>query len=435
MTDAEVAARRGDDSTPGTDSAGEIDDRDTGAADSGADTGGPLLLWCLGADGDGAGNPDVSTEDDEAPLGYVDNAWDCDDADMTEPVFVSTDAIPSGVGSLLDPVGSLQEAANLAEHCIRVQAGTYSGDVDLGGRNLDIEGVAGAEQTTLQGSGADAVVRVDGGETARLAELTIGGGGGSPSGVDTYGGGVLVIGPASARLEGVNLVASHATAGGGVYASDTDISLVDVLFVGNDAYVGGGLAQSGGELTGARVVLAGNTGGYGTAALFSYGSTTINNLVAHGNRGTVVSDGICVLEHMLSLENATIIDHDIGLTIDTISVTPSTIALRNVILGGGDYGALECGEKTLLVSDSMLFDWNYGAWYPAERDPAAKGNADANQKANPGFVAYTADGNPAADDLHLGEGSPATDAGDPVLIDADGSRSDIGAYGGELGDW
>ena len=33
-------------------------------------------------------------------------------------------------------------------------------------------------------------------------------------------------------------------------------------------------------------------------------------------------------------------------------------------------------------------------------------------------------------DLRLGTGSPLVDADDPVLLGHDGSRSDIGAYGG-----
>ena len=40
---------------------------------------------------------------------------------------------------------------------------------------------------------------------------------------------------------------------------------------------------------------------------------------------------------------------------------------------------------------------------------------------------YAAMGN---DDLTLAAGSPAIDAGDPSISDPDGSRSDIGAFGG-----
>ena len=55
---------------------------------------------------------------------------------------------------------------------------------------------------------------------------------------------------------------------------------------------------------------------------------------------------------------------------------------------------------------------------------------DGNLTADPAFVAYTRDGDCTDDDLRLGSGSPMRDAGDPALADPDGSRSDIGAWGG-----
>ena len=51
---------------------------------------------------------------------------------------------------------------------------------------------------------------------------------------------------------------------------------------------------------------------------------------------------------------------------------------------------------------------------------------------NPSLVAYSADGNPDNDDLALGGGSPAIDAGPDVALfdDLDGSRNDLGYTGG-----
>jgi len=49
------------------------------------------------------------------------------------------------------------------------------------------------------------------------------------------------------------------------------------------------------------------------------------------------------------------------------------------------------------------------------------------------FVAYSSDGDCGNDDLNLNGGSPAIDAGDPGILDRDGSTSDIGAYGGPNG--
>ena len=50
-----------------------------------------------------------------------------------------------------------------------------------------------------------------------------------------------------------------------------------------------------------------------------------------------------------------------------------------------------------------------------------------------GRTGSTADGNVANDDFTLSATSALIDAGDIYVLDADGSRSDIGAYGGEYG--
>ena len=50
---------------------------------------------------------------------------------------------------------------------------------------------------------------------------------------------------------------------------------------------------------------------------------------------------------------------------------------------------------------------------------------------DPDLVAWTADGNWSNDNLHLNSTSPCLDAGAPTRFDVDGSRSDIGVFGGE----
>ncbi len=51
----------------------------------------------------------------------------------------------------------------------------------------------------------------------------------------------------------------------------------------------------------------------------------------------------------------------------------------------------------------------------------------------PTFVAFSDDGDFANDDFHLASSSALIDAGDPAILDLDGTRSDIGAYGGSGG--
>jgi hypothetical protein len=63
---------------------------------------------------------------------------------------------------------------------------------------------------------------------------------------------------------------------------------------------------------------------------------------------------------------------------------------------------------------------------------------DGNIAVDPGLVLLLDDLNPNNDDLHLGTTSPLRDAGPPrpaSMNDVDGSRNDIGAYGGPYGVW
>jgi hypothetical protein len=63
---------------------------------------------------------------------------------------------------------------------------------------------------------------------------------------------------------------------------------------------------------------------------------------------------------------------------------------------------------------------------------------DGNISQDPGFVTLVDDLNPSNDDLHLQSSSSLRDAGPSrpaSMNDVDGSRNDIGAYGGPYGGW
>lgn len=50
----------------------------------------------------------------------------------------------------------------------------------------------------------------------------------------------------------------------------------------------------------------------------------------------------------------------------------------------------------------------------------------------PGFLSYDETGMPSS--FHLSLSSPLINVGDPAVFDVDGSRSDLGSYGGSEGD-
>jgi len=75
----------------------------------------------------------------------------------------------------------------------------------------------------------------------------------------------------------------------------------------------------------------------------------------------------------------------------------------------------------------MVPDLTYSDVYPAAfagmTDPSG---TDGNLDLDPGFV------DPLAGDFHLRPDSPCIDTGSPSLIDLDGSRADMGLFGGGL---
>lgn len=90
---------------------------------------------------------------------------------------------------------------------------------------------------------------------------------------------------------------------------------------------------------------------------------------------------------------------------------------RGVPGGGGS-----CGAK-LKYNLFLKIDKEEGETY---KDlPMSCGYGEGDIKGNPLFVSTT-----GMWDHHLAAGSPAINAGDPTILDEDGSRSDMGAYGG-----
>jgi hypothetical protein len=77
---------------------------------------------------------------------------------------------------------------------------------------------------------------------------------------------------------------------------------------------------------------------------------------------------------------------------------------------------------------------DYNIFWNNENDLYGLTYGDSDKVADPMFVKDTLP-NPQLDfDYHLQAYSPGIDAGDPNILDVDGSRSDIGLYGGPLGE-
>ncbi len=85
------------------------------------------------------------------PSGYVENAYDCNDGDNSEPVTADPmGGSSSGDGTAGLPFDLLQDAIDAADLCVVALEGTYDEyNIDLGGKSIDVWGVAGWESTEI----------------------------------------------------------------------------------------------------------------------------------------------------------------------------------------------------------------------------------------------------------------------------------------------
>jgi hypothetical protein len=106
----------------------------------------------------------------------------------------------------------------------------------------------------------------------------------------------------------------------------------------------------------------------------------------------------------------------------------NAIVVRNHATDGA--GSVQMGGESFVTFAYSDFWRNSGPM--AGSHP---GTRRGNVSVDPQFVNYTPTDPFHTWDFHLAPGSPLIDAGDPDLVDPDGTRSDMGAYGGPGGAW
>ena len=113
----------------------------------------------------------------------------------------------------------------------------------------------------------------------------------------------------------------------------------------------------------------------------------------------------------------------------------TTMTVRNSIVYGANAGegVVVAATATYTATYSDVYG-NAGGEYLAASDPTG---TRGNISANPAFTSVTDDGDNGNDDWTLGRGSVCINTGDSLGIynDTDGTRNDMGAYGGPNGGW
>lgn len=232
--------------------------------------------------------------------------------------------------------------------------------------------------------------------------------------------------------------------GGGIQITDgADVSLIGCDIRGNTAtWDGGGIAISG---------IGGNL--------------HLQNTLVHDNEAAVSGGGIFIEDATVGIQNTVIYDNHAGSHAGGInSVFAYYVDLRNITVSRNTCGiewcsggvGLTCYASPMIITNSVfaynngpapddvgVFDdggnstascyWNvYFSDIYDSSSPSIPFFAEAgNLFTEPMFTEYEAD---LPVDFHLSDESPLINAGDPNISDPDGSRSDMGAYGGPFAD-
>jgi hypothetical protein len=472
----EVVHKHTDDTGGGDDPAGTGDGTGGG---TGGDPGG-------GTGGDPGGGTGGAPDDADGD-GYRPEDGDCDDANPA--VHPGADeicnAIDDDCDGVIDPFtqvprdhATIQGAIDAAGQgdSICVGPGTWSERLDWGGKGVLVGGTDGAAATVLDGSGVGPVATLATGEDgAALYRFTVTGGV-AREGAGLYlqatevrlwdlvvtgnecrenwcrGGGLLAKGGAlsltrvtfehndvragsgcygaGARIDGVALtatdIAAHDnTCRGDLYAHGAGLDLrgattgaltgVDIrgneVRAGDEALGAGIYTYDGAEVDIRNAVVAGNeaTGGdvYGGAVFVNRDSIVLlENATVHGNRasGSVTGAGVGVWEDAdLTMVNAVVSQNSGGPGVRLALTGRLRVRYCDVHGNGSGYSGLDDATGT-----------------------------DGNISADPRFIDDTGSA-PHGWDLRPETGSPLIDAGDPSVLDVDGSTSDIGASGGPGG--
>ena len=418
------------------------------------------------ADGDGFG----ATGDLELSCSGVDNDWDCDDRDSTEPQYVDDGATGAQDGTLSRPWDTVQEGIDNASRCVVVRGGTYDEAIDYNGRNLKVTGVDGSAATTIDASGTNAPAATFSGGESALAELrgfTLTGGAGfleetsvtsscgsTATCTDYYsvycGGGVyadnadpslvdLVI-TANSLPEAASSASGDDTYytesyGGGVCLLASTAALEDVYVYANFADQGGGIyADTTSNITLSQAYLYENESTDGAGLMIDGGAATATNVLSAGNDASASGGGVSVIDGSATLINWTI-SADRALDGAGLYLYGSTVALSNSIVYSCRFGpGVELASSSSLTSGYNDVYGTTAGNYSGVTDPTG---SNGNISSDPRFTSISNNSIWTDDDYSLQASSPALNTGNPSATynDADGSRNDMGAFGGPSGAW
>jgi hypothetical protein len=441
------------------------------------------------ADSDGYGDAGSPIEACSTPSGYVDNWYDCNDGDSSEPITVDLSGSSSGTGTITDPVDAIADGIMLADECVVVNAGTYSEyEISTMGKDLDIWGVDGWETTIIDSglstcsytnaSDCHAIwdISSGGGATPNIHGFTVRGGTGyvtSSTATDTCA-------DSSPSGSGVNdcTVTSYTFCGGGAYISGDDPTFSEVLFDDNTLPVegqystgdwtqtwvqsmGGAVCAMDSNASFDEVKFAGNFADVGGAVYVSSNSTidlthawwddnsaTDGAGLAAANSNVTVTNGVLACGDALT-DGGGFFAESSTVTFINVVFFENTAALSSTNGSAGYVDSSSTGTLWNVIgagntTSPLFYTAGTGSIGYADLSNSGSGGTTGGSWSSTSVTAMggqitgiSCDQNWQNDSAELVAGASGIDAGDPdaAYNDEDGSRNDLGALGGPAGTW
>ena len=393
------------------------------------------------SDSDGDGDTDTDSDSDSDS-----------DTDVPDPVpdFV-VDCFGSGDFELIqDAINAATSPADIA-----LKACKYHERIDYLGKDLNIYGIEGSANTTIDGDDGGTVVNVETRESGhtRLAGVTITGGS------DYEAGGAIEMATSSLELEDIVIEGNYGLEMIQVYGGNLDV--IDVTIEGN-SYVEGGSALwvDGGSLNVSQSNIDCDNG---TNGIWHHVQLILADSDINCDGGYAVQDyhgEDYVLRSRLYGGISAYLAYDNESTVEEPDNPNELWMAESSVFGGGSIGA-DIRYMQPDVENSIFYGATSGlSMLTCSSDSQVKSSVFADSACGitsdlATSITYSAFWNNTADtcgltvrngitddplfvswpfDMHLDPASPLVDAGDPDSSndDADGSRNDIGIYGGAL---
>jgi hypothetical protein len=300
---------------------------------------------------------------------------------------------------------------------------TVDSELDkLPGKEVRIRG-EGKGSTFVVGAAADSIFTVRDDFELVLADLTLTGG-------VAKSGGAIDCFSSEVTASNVAMNGNAATSGGAVYSSECTMTFTDVDMSGNLAIDGGAMYVTGdGRVDWKRGLVAENTAiaeetgdSFGGAVhtrstnLWLYNLVFVANEAEDGTFHQTGTDASTRLYHNNFVDNVD--SHG-----DVDIAGGSIVATHNLWVNSAAYG--------LLTDASVTVDADHNGFYNnakgSTNDP--DNNASTDEEGDPLFAAYDPS-DPRNADFRLTEESPYINQGVSSPTDPDGTRQDIGAFGG-----